>query len=302
MTTRRQLAWVCAGIAVAITAPTVRGDFDHEFYSYHAYCVYGEDADPNVQDVFRNDAYGMAGRFGAAGYDTHIYGPGEGQNLLDALNDMLTLSQTYANELLVFYYSDHGDYYDPVYGSGGYPDVNGDESQTEDPLPPGLPADEWDEGLTYNSVTDDDFGWYMGQIQENSCWVSGIIEACGANGLLDGDDDVQGWLGKESLWMTSEMEWYPSLLTDPNTPGHGPLTYGLLNAAGGPGATLGDMWNWFWNGADDYSLYLDGEDTWGIKLYEEDLSSYKWYIPEPATGAVLAFVGLLAMRCRRAPS
>lgn len=271
-------------ISASLWGAPLRGDFNHEFFSYHAYCVYGEDPRPWVQNVFRNDAYAMAARFGAAGYDTHIYGPSEGQSLRDALNDMLSLSQMYSNELIVFYYSDHGDYYDPIDGFGGYPDGNGDESQFEDPLPPGVLWDSWDEGLTYDSVTDDEFGDYMRWIQENCCWVSGIIESCGSNGLLDGWNDVQGWPGKESLWMTSEIEWAPSLVELDDT-GNGPLTHTLLNAPGGPGGTLGNLWDWFWNAAGNYPL--NGEDTWGIKLYEDDLSSEKWYIPEPSALALL---------------
>ena len=115
-------AVVVSGIAVPALA-----DLTHTFDSYHAFCVYGGGSG---MQWWQSDAAAMAGRFGAAGYDAHLYGPGQSTgNLSDALTDMVSLSQARPNELIVFYYSGHGNFHDPVTGIGGLLDTNNDESQ-----------------------------------------------------------------------------------------------------------------------------------------------------------------------------
>ena len=285
-------------ILTMLPALSVQANLIRTFNSYHAFFSYGYDANAANQDIFRNDAYAMGSTFQSMGWDTHVYGPGEAEgDLSDSLNDMLSYASP--DELIFFYYSGHGG----GYHGGGVDDTlnNGDESQSEDPLPPCVPSDRWDETFAYGvhgeTILDDYFGFIIDQIQSQSAWVSGAIDSCHANGMLDGATDAQGFLGKESVWMTSVTEWQLApicgqsgvfgSLVDLLLPTFDPLS-GLDQ--------LGDLWSWYWDAA-EYGVannLIAADQTLGIKIYEEDGSSEKYYIPEPGTFFLLS-LGLMGL-------
>jgi hypothetical protein len=285
-------AMVTAALLTVATPAPARADLFRTFDSYHAFFVYGFDANPVNQALLRADAVAMQNLFGARGWATDLYGPGEAAgDLTGALVDMLLVNPP--NELIFFYYSGHGG---GVHG-GGRPDGNGDESQTEDPIPPGFgPTDDTDESLAYGQdarIWDDEFGAIIQQIQASSNWVSGAIDACHANGMLDGLTDVRGFPDKESVWGTAATEWETAAFGCPNSP----YTRDLLQHFDPANNldTLGDLYDWF---TDAGEAGHTEDQTYGVKLYE-GLDGVKTYypataVPEPSTVALTAG-GLLAL-------
>lgn len=282
---------LAAALLTAATPAPARADLLRTFDSYHAFLVYGFDSDPGNQALLRADAVAMRNLFGARGWATQLYGPGEAAGELPAaLTDMLLVNPP--NELIFFYYSGHGG---GVQG-GGRADGDGDESQAEDPIPPGFgPTDDTDESLAYGEdaeIWDDEFGAIIQQIQASSNWVSGAIDACHANGMLDGVSDVQGFPNKESVWGTAATEWETAAFGCPNSP----YTRDLLQYfdPANPLDTLGDLYDWF---TDTGEAGHTEDQTYGVKLYE-GLDGEKTYypasVPEPSTVALTAG-GLLAL-------
>jgi hypothetical protein len=263
----------------------------------------------------------MQSLFAQRGWTTGLYGPGPGTagDLTTALLDMLTVPGP--DELIFFYFVGHGGGYR---GGRDQPDDNGppDESQTEDPLPPGVSRDRIDETLDYGPgsddfIRDDVLGDVFDRIQERSNnWVSGAIDACHANGLLDGRRDIRGSRNKQSVWGTAATEW--------ETAG-GSCATGSTNFTrdlrahlrpDDPLRTLGDIRSWFTRTGEGGHPEAQ---TYGVKVYEEATSNKCYYpggagpvrdplcitastVPEPRT--LLMFVtglpALLAAR-RRGP-
>lgn len=271
----------------ALGAAPASADLARTFSSYHAFITYGE----NGQDNWKRDADKMADMFGFAGssWDVHQYGAAYGSTVVDALADMVTLGGP--DELVFFYYSGHGG----GYHGGGKPDAGGDESQFEDPLPPGVVSDTIDETLAYapgQYVLDDEFGLVIEAIQAQCGSVCGVIDACHSNGMLDGADDAGGHVGKESVWMTAATEWEVAYGGDP----YSVLTRNLVRTFDPASGydQLGDFWDWYWDAGE---LCHYAPQTFGVKIYEEDGSGQKYYfppIPEPLT-ALSMFLGLAGL-------
>jgi hypothetical protein len=153
---------------------------------------------------------------------------------------------------------------------------------------------EYEGPLSLNEVPDDEFGDLIDMIQMQSAFVSGAIDACHSNGMLDGISDIQGFVGKESVWMTSATEWEESPITC-GSGGFGTLAALLLRANPGDVDQIGDLQTWFLNGAG----LGHNQTTIGVKLYE-DLDGSKTYfppsVPEPS---ILALFGTALGVCAR---
>lgn len=292
-----RLAAALAVFAVLVAAPSPGfASMVRSFSSYHAFFVYG---DGNGRNTFRRDAHAMQAVFAAQGWSTGIYGWDEGNTLSDALADMAQVAQP--DELLFFFYSGHGG----GFHAGGKPDDGKDESQTEDPLPANVAVDRIDETLLFGTdannpnhyILDDDLGAFFNSIQASSAWLSGAIDACHGNGMLDGTADIQGFPGKESVWFTSVTEWQLAPICAPNS-GFGSLTEFMLDTFNPNRGLdqLGDLLGWYWDAAlyGANNGFIGRDQTLGIKIYEDDGSSIKYYIPEPASHA-LALLALSAM-------
>ena len=279
-------------------------DLIRTFDSYHAFFIYADDgANTNT---FRNDALAMMGFFDnfTTPWSTTLYGVNEGTSLLDAMNDMKDPIVAAPDELIFFYYSGHGGGTDAGSGQAqpgtGVADANGDESNTEDPPPPGYETDTTDETLAFGPnpndfVLDDVFGDLTETIQMQGAFVSGAIDSCHANGMLDGSRDIRGFVDRESAWMTSATEWEPAPIACGS--GFGTIVDRLKRELPTDVDQIGDLQDWFLEGA----AIGGAGSTIGVKMYE-DLEGTKRYfataVPEPTSLALLGAVLLAGFAAR----
>lgn len=285
----RRCILLLAAMGAALTA---YADPSHTFSSYHGFFVYGYDFRPGMQATLRADAMAMQAVFSSKGYDTQLFGPGEADGDLDiALDSMSGIPGS--DELLFFYYSGHG-------GSGPI-DANGDESQREDPRPPGVGSDINDETLAYGShgeaILDDTFGKVMRNIQAKGNSVSGAIDACHANGMLDGSSDAQGAAGLNGVWATSATEWETAAFGCPNSTFTRDLLKNVKPSL--PLKSVDSLTAWFLNTGE--AGHTEPQ-TYGVKTYD-GLEGHKTYfppVPEPSTYALMLLgVGLVGAMARR---
>jgi hypothetical protein len=145
-------------------------------------------------------------------------------------------------------------------------------------------------------VLDDEFGELIDEIQATSAFVAGAIDSCHANGMLDGSNDVQGFPDKESVWTTAATEWETAAFGCPNSP----FTAELLRNLDpfNPLDSLGGLLDWFF---DNGEAGHKADQTYGVKVYEEDLSSTKFYFaaPEPSVVSLLSISALGVLLVRR---
>lgn len=290
----RSLCIAC--IYVTLLATPASADTIRMYDSYHGFFVYGFEQNAENQATLQNDAVAMMNAFATQGWTTTLYGPGEAAGELNqALLDMLLVPAP--DELLFFYYSGHGG---GVHG-GGQDDSDQDESQVEDPIPPGFGGvDDTDETLAYGEngefIQDDAFGAIIDQIQASSNFVSGAIDACHANGMLDGSSDARGFPDKESVWTTAATEWETAAFGCPNSP----FTEDLLKALDplNPLTTLGHLFNWF---TDNGEMGHSAAQTYGVKFYEGVEGTKLYYpadVPEPSTVLLVALGVGYTLRAR----
>jgi hypothetical protein len=288
-------------------------DMDRTFNSYHAFFVVGKGENRMFDDIVRQSAIRLREQFANRGWQTTLYPAGQ-FSLETALAAMEAVKGQ--DELIFFYYVGHGGGYR---GGSPQPDspTSPDESQKEDPPPPGVTEDRIDETLDYfpgKSKTDDALGSAFDRIQKTH-WVSGVIDACHANGMLDGSQDIRGRAGRSSVWGSSATEWE---VAGGGCGGSGVANYtrDLLRGLGQTPRlrTLGDINGW---------LKRTGQaghaeaQTYGAKVYQGTTGTKCYYpggstpvggscrmstsVPEPHAAALLG-LGLILLGATRARS
>lgn len=281
------------------------------FSSYHAFFVYADDGANTA--TFEADAKAMQTFFDGftTDWETSVYGVNEGAGFMD-LNDALAAmsdpSVAAPDEFIFFYYSGHGGGTDGTSGQAqpgsGVADADGDESDVEDPPPaPMYNTDTTDETLAYDlvnnrSMTDDELGTEFLNIQGLGATISGAIDSCYSNGILDGSADVRGLAGLESAWMTSATEWEPAPIACGS--GFGTIVDRLGRVLPMDISDVAGLTDWFLAGA----AFGGAGSTIGVKTYDIDGVGNKLYfptlIPEPSSVLATALgLPLLLLASRR---
>lgn len=313
MTTVRVLALF--GLLQLVCVNSAFADPFRVFESYHAFFVYADDGVDT--ETFKNDAEALRSMFNsfATPWQSRVYGALDGTSLLDAINDMRDLNVARPNEWIFFYYTGHGGGTDattgqdqPVPGQPAF-DMNQDESDVEDPTPPAYGHDVTDESLHYGPdaddfLLDDEFGDIMEMIQMQGAFVSGAIDSCFSNGMLDGSNDIRGLENRDSVWMTSATEWETSPVACAS--GFGTIVDRLSRDIPADVRNISDLQEWFRSGA-----AIGGfTSTIGVTTYDDLMGTKEYFpaqvppvpinrsvVPEPSTLALLAG-GLVALRLR----